>query len=96
MTANKSESKYSLTLLNPTAAKCRIFDGNTCFEWLTFLSEWKAFMQHLGVKEVILKGTFFNGPFEEIEYDCTDLKTSFFTWQMEKERRKYYSTMRIS
>lgn len=58
-----SDSTFTSSIINPPRAKCRVFDGNTCFEWLNFLTEWKAFMNHLGVSEIILKGTHYGGTF---------------------------------
>lgn len=61
--SSSNDSTAASSIINPPRAKCRVFDGNTCFEWLNFLTEWKAFMNHLGVSEIILKGTHYGGTF---------------------------------
>ena len=65
--SSSTESTAISNFINPPRAKCRVFEGNTCFELLSFLTEWKAYMHHLGVNEIIMKGTHYGGLFGDHE-----------------------------
>ena len=86
--ATTSENSNSFSMLNPSASKCRIFDGNTCFEWLTFIPEWKAYMAHLGVEEIILKGTYNKEAFHLLTQQCPSLRDAYTRWCISKKAAK--------
>jgi len=80
-----AENPSVASLLNPASTKCPNFDGTTCFEWLVFLPQWKAFMSHHRVDEIIQKGTFKNLSFKALDSDGPSIADSYLQWTKEQE-----------
>ena len=68
---------------------CPTFNGTTCVEWLCFLPQWRSYMKHLGVEEIIVKGQFNGQPLEtfKIESKCrSEIFISYFNSNLRATR----------
>jgi hypothetical protein len=80
-----AENTSVANLLNPAASKCPNFEGTTCVEWLTFLPQWKMFMHHHVVDEIILKGTYKKLPYLTLQDDDgPSVADTYLRWSTDK------------
>lgn len=75
-----NKSRNLIDLHRADNQNCPQFSGSTCLEWLCFLPQWQAYMRHLGVEDIIVKGLFNGQPLDTFKQDSKSRPEIFVSY----------------